>query len=65
MATHDTEVPGTRLLPRPCRTSSFLALSVLLQSLRDFMLSDQLECLWLTSAMKLLALTLPGVLVLM
>lgn len=36
-----------------------------LQSLGDLMLSDQPECLWLTFAMELLALTLPGVLVLM
>lgn len=33
-----------------------------LQSLRDVMLSDQPECLWLTFAMELLALTLTGVL---
>lgn len=32
-----------------------------LQSLRDFMLSDQPDCLWLTFAMELLALTLTGV----
>lgn len=36
-----------------------------LQSLRDLMLSDQPECLWLTFAMELLALTLTGVLLLM
>lgn len=35
-----------------------------LQSLGDLMLSDQPECLWLTFAMALLALTLTGVLVL-
>lgn len=36
----------------------------ILQFLGDLMLSDQPECLWLTFAMDLLALTLSGVLVL-